>query len=291
MHLVRFQNAAGEIRLADLNDTKLTPLDVDDSWGDDPLLELIRRNEGRLQAAASELTRGEVIELSEVKLVAPIARPPKIICVGLNYTSHMIETNSEKPSEPVIFSKYAASIVGPDEAVVLPAVAPRRVDYEAELAVVIGKHARNVSESDAMDVVAGYTVANDVTARDWQLKKPNGQWLLGKTFDTFLPLGPAVVTPEDVPDHRDLRVQCRVSGDSRQDASTSELLFSVEEVIAYVSRVFTLEPGDLILTGTPGGVAMVRGKEAYLQEGDVLETEISTLGTLRNPVVAEDPVA
>ncbi|KWX67788.1 hypothetical protein ASJ79_20455 [Mycobacterium sp. NAZ190054] len=253
---------------------------------DDPLMTLLQDADG-VEKVVQKSRRGGSALRDEVQLLAPLGGPEKIICIGLNYVSHMVETRAERPTEPVIFSKYNNSIIGPYDTVVLPAVAPKRVDYEAELAVVIGKAGRNVHEAEAGSFVAGYCVANDVSARDWQLKKPNGQWLLGKTFDTFLPLGPALVTQEDLPDYRSLRITCAVSGEPRQDAELSEMIFSVEELIAYASRVFTLRPGDVILTGTPGGVGMVRGRDGYLKDGDLLETQIEGLGALMNPVVGE----
>ena len=287
MQLVRFRNAAGAIRGGYLEGDDIVELNIGDSIQEDPLLALLQDCDGSMDEATKLLERGESSPRGQVDLLAPLANPPKVICVGLNYVSHMEETKAERPTEPVIFSKYNNSIIGPGETVVLPAVAPKRVDYEAELGVVIGRAGRNVQEAEAGSYIAGYCVANDVSARDWQLKKPNGQWLLGKTFDTFLPLGPALVTAEDVPDYRSLRITCTVSGESRQDAVLSEMIFSIEELISYVSRVVSLEPGDLILTGTPGGVGMARGPGGYLKDGDVVDTEITGLGVLTNPVAAE----
>lgn len=287
MHLVRYQTESGDIFGGVLDGEHVVDLKVGDAVAGDPLLALLQSADGPIDDILTEVGRGETRALADVKLLAPLGNPSKVICVGLNYVSHMVETKAERPTEPVIFSKYTNSIVGPTDNVVLPAVAPKRVDYEAELAVVIGRRGRNIDETDAMAHVAGYAVSNDVSARDWQLKKPNGQWLLGKTFDTFLPLGPALVTVGDVPDYRALRITCSVSGDPRQDAELSELIFSVEELIAYVSKVFTLVPGDVILTGTPGGVGMVRGPSGYLRDGDELRTEISGLGVLVNPIVTE----
>ncbi len=288
MHLVRFSDPAGTIRAGLLEDGKVVPLYTSNA-DHDPLLALLRESGGRIEEEVGNLLRGEALAVDQVKLMAPIGSPPKIICVGLNYMSHMLETKAEKPAEPVIFSKYSSSIAGPGEAIVLPAVAPKRVDYEAELAVVIGRPGRNVGRSEASSYVAGYCVANDISARDWQVKKPNGQWLLGKSFDTFLPLGPALVTASEVADYTSLRVRCTVSGEVRQDAPASEMIFGVDELIAYVSRVFRLEPGDLILTGTPGGVGMARGPEGYLKDGDLLVTEIDGLGRLTNPVTSGAP--
>lgn len=220
------------------------------------------------------------------ELLPPIGSPPKVICVGQNYAAHAAESRVDTPTEPVIFSKFSSAVVGPGDAVRLPKVAPRRVDYEAELAVVIGAVGRDVSPAEAMTVVGGYMVANDVSARDWQLKKPAGQWLLGKSFDTFLPLGPAVVTAEEVPDPASLQIVCRIAGETLQDDVVGNMIFDIPTLISYVSQVATLEPGDVLLTGTPAGVGQSRVPQRWLQPGDVLETEISGIGLLRNPIVA-----
>ena len=287
MHLVRFRDADGKIRAGVLVRDRIRIPDSSVAVGSDPLRGLLTAGEDGLRQFEQAADRtNESRSVADVKVLSPLREPSKIVCVGLNYRSHMLETNSEQPGEPVIFSKFASSIIGPSDAIVIPAAAPKRVDYEAELAVVIGREGRNIAEADALAYVAGYTVSNDISARDWQLRKPSGQWLLGKTFETFLPLGPAIVTADEVPDYHTLRITCKVSGDLRQDALAEEMLFSVEAVIAYVSRVFRLEPGDLILTGTPAGVGFVRQPPAYLRESDVVETSIDGIGVLTNPVVA-----
>jgi 2-keto-4-pentenoate hydratase/2-oxohepta-3-ene-1,7-dioic acid hydratase in catechol pathway len=235
-------------------------------------------------AAAVAGVAPRLFDLGE--LLAPLAAPPKVICVGQNYAAHAAESRFEVPAEPVIFSKFSSAVIGPADAVRLPSVAPRRVDYEAELAVVIGAGGREVSPADAMTLVGGYAVANDISARDWQLKKPAGQWLLGKSFDTFLPLGPAVVSADEVPDPRALRIICRIGGETLQDDVVGNMIFDIPTLISYVSQVATLEPGDVLLTGTPAGVGQSRVPPRWLQPGDVLETEISGIGVLRNPIVA-----
>lgn len=233
---------------------------------------------------AVESAKGMAHDLTDVKLLAPVERPSKVICVGINYVPHMEESGFERPSEPVIFSKFPSALVGPNDSIVLPKAAPRRVDYEAELVIVIGRGGRDIERSRALEHVAGYTVGNDVSARDWQLKKPGAQWLLGKSFDTFLPLGPWITSPDEFGDPAQRHVRCRINGELLQDDVLASLIFDFSDVIAYVSQVATLEPGDLIMTGTPGGVGQSRIPPRWLQDGDVIETSVDGIGTLRNPV-------
>jgi 2-keto-4-pentenoate hydratase/2-oxohepta-3-ene-1,7-dioic acid hydratase in catechol pathway len=211
------------------------------------------------------------------------AASPKIICVGLNYHDHAAEQGAELPSEPLLFGKFPNALSGPGDPIVLPPES-RHVDAEAELAVVIGAEGRRVSEADALELVAGYTVANDVTARD--LQKSDGQWLRAKGFDTFCPLLPVVVPISELGDGSGLRIVQRLNGESLQDSSTSELIFGVPRLVAHASSVFTLLPGDLILTGTPAGVGVHRNPPVALADGDVVEIEIEGIGTLSNPVTS-----
>jgi 2,4-didehydro-3-deoxy-L-rhamnonate hydrolase len=211
------------------------------------------------------------------------ARPEKVICVGLNYHDHAAEQGVELPREPLLFGKFANAICGPGDAIVLPPEAAH-VDAEAELAVVIAARSRRVSLADALDVVAGYTCANDVSARDLQFK--DGQWLRGKGFDTFCPVLPAIVPVERLGDAAGLRIVQRLNGRTLQDSTTGELIFGIRALVAHASSVFTLEPGDLILTGTPAGVGVFREPPVSLQPSDEVEVEIAGIGTLRNPVVA-----
>jgi 2-keto-4-pentenoate hydratase/2-oxohepta-3-ene-1,7-dioic acid hydratase in catechol pathway len=211
---------------------------------------------------------GESIRLEGARLLAPVT-PTKIVCVGRNYRAHAAELGNEVPAEPLLFFKPPSSIVGPDEAIELPG-ASERVDHEAELGVVIGERCRRVPAERALDVVFGYTCVNDVTARD--LQKKDGQWTRAKGFDTFCPAGPLLVTGLDP---SALAVRCRVNGDTRQDGTTRDMIFSVAALVAYVSAIMTLEPGDLIATGTPHGVGP-------LSDGDVVEVEIEGVGTLRS---------
>ena len=221
----------------------------------------------------------------QVRLRAPITRPGKVICIGLNYRDHAIESGMDIPTEPVLFSKFGNTIIGPEDTILAPTTSDE-VDYEAELVVVIGKTGKNIAEDAAMDYVAGYTCGHDVSARDYQLKRGGNQWMVGKTFDTFAPIGPALVTREDVPDPHALGIRCVVNGETLQNSSTAQLIFNVPQAIAYLSHVMTLEPGDIIFTGTPPGVGMARKPPVWLKAGDVVEIQIEGIGTLRNPVRA-----
>lgn len=221
----------------------------------------------------------------QVRLLAPVPRPPKVICLGLNYRDHAAESGMPVPQEPILFSKYATAVIGPEAPVRLPPTS-QEVDYEAELVFVIGKGGRALSEADALSHVAGYTCGNDVSARDYQLRRGGGQWMVGKTFDTFAPTGPALVTPDEIGDPHQLGIRCLVNGETLQNGNTNQLIFSVPQTVAYLSHVFTLEPGDVIFTGTPPGVGFARKPTVFLKPGDVVEIQIDKIGVLRNPVVA-----
>lgn len=213
---------------------------------------------------------------------------PKIICVGLNYHDHAAEQNVEPPTEPLLFGKYSNALVGPGEAIVLPPESTH-VDAEAELAIVIGRPCRNLNISEALEAVHGYTVANDVSARDLQFR--DGQWLRSKSFDSFCPLLPTTVSVKEIGDARGLRITQRVNGETLQDSNTSNLIFGVERVISHISAVFSLEPGDVILTGTPAGVGIFREPPRALAPGDQVEIAIEGIGLLRNPVLASPSTA
>jgi 2-keto-4-pentenoate hydratase/2-oxohepta-3-ene-1,7-dioic acid hydratase in catechol pathway len=248
------------------------------------LLELGADYERQAWAA---LLRGVVRhDPAHVRLLAPVPDPRKIICIGLNYRDHAAESGVPVPSEPVLFGKYPTALAGHKDQIVLPLVS-HEVDYEAELVVVIGRGGRHIPRDRAFEHVGGYTVGHDVSARDWQLDKPGKQWMAGKTFDTFAPVGPALVTPDEVPDPHNLGIRLRLNGETMQNSSTSQLIFRVDELIAYLSQIFTLESGDLIFTGTPPGVGMARKPPVWLKPGDQVDVEIERLGTLSNSVVAE----
>ena len=222
--------------------------------------------------------------LSSVKLLAPVPRPPKLICVGLNYRDHAAETKSEIPKVPTIFNKFITSVIGPGDPIVLPKNSTQP-DYEAEFAFVIGKGGRHIAAGDWPKHVFGYTIVHDVSARDFQ--RATTQWLMGKTFDTFAPMGPYLVTADEVLDPHALDISLRIGNELLQNSNTRELIFKIPELIEYLSSVFTLEPGDIVSTGTPAGVGFTRNPPRFLKPGDEVVIHVAGLGELRNPVVAE----
>ena len=224
---------------------------------------------------------GEPRPLADVTPGAPVARPGKVVCIGLNYRDHAEEAGLELPEVPILFPKFANSVIGPGEAILLPPETTEP-DYEAELAVVIGRTAARVPADEALRYVGGYACANDVSARD--LQNRTSQWMLGKAIDTFLPLGPVLVTPDEIPDPQALAIRCEVNGRELQSSTTGQMVFGVAELIAFVSRTMTLEPGDLIATGTPPGVGFARKPPVYLQDGDEVTVDIERIGRLTNPV-------
>ncbi|TYZ63631.1 hypothetical protein PybrP1_008994 [[Pythium] brassicae (nom. inval.)] len=221
------------------------------------------------------------------QLLAPVV-PSQILCIGLNYRKHARETNSPEPKFPVLFSKGLNTLQHPNAPIVIPRIAssPPEVDYECELAVLLGETVKDVSEQDALKCVAGYTCANDVSARRWQGAKGNNQWVRAKTFDTFCPIGPVLVTPEAIPDPQALAIATYLNGERMQSSSTSDMIFSVAQIISQLSQDMTLPKGTLILTGTPEGVGFARSPPVFLAPGDVVEIEIEKIGRLVNPVVA-----
>ncbi|UCD83012.1 MAG: fumarylacetoacetate hydrolase family protein [Desulfobacterales bacterium] len=225
------------------------------------------------------------------KLLAPIA-PTAILCIGLNYHQHAEETGFEIPKYPALFLKNPAALNHPADPIVLPAtcIDPPQVDYEAELAVVIGKPAKNVSVTEALSYVKGFTLANDISARRWQKHAGAGQFARSKSFDTFCPLGPVLVTPDEIPDPQKIQLRCMLNGEIMQEAHTSDMIFSVAEIITYLSTDMTLLPGSVILTGTPSGVGYTRNPPVFLKPGDVVKVSASDIGTLKNPVISESTV-
>jgi 5-carboxymethyl-2-hydroxymuconate isomerase len=219
--------------------------------------------------------------LTDVRLLAPL-RPGKIVAIGLNYLDHVRESGVEPPRQPLVFTKFTTSVIGPGEPIRIDEGLTERVDWEVELAAVIGRALRCVSEAEALDGVFGYTAANDVSARDLQFG--DGQWVRGKSLDTFCPLGPLVVTADEVPDPQALALRTLVNGETMQDSSTAEMVFGVAELIAYCSRSFTLEPGDVLLTGTPWGCGDFMEPRRSLRPGDLVEVSVGPVGTLANPV-------
>jgi 2-keto-4-pentenoate hydratase/2-oxohepta-3-ene-1,7-dioic acid hydratase in catechol pathway len=237
--------------------------------------------QGDVNALAELAARAEGTPLSAPGLAAPI-RPGKIVAVGLNYVDHIRESGVDPPKSPLLFAKFPSIVIGPEEPILLNSAIAARVDWELELAVIVGRELRFAEPDEAMDAVFGYTIANDVSARDVQFG--DGQWIRGKNMDSFCPLGPAVVTTDEVPDPQRLALQTRINGEIVQDSSTREMLFSVSEILAFCSRNFTLEPGDVVLTGTPWGVGEFMEPPRSLQPGDLVEMSIEGIGTLRNPV-------
>jgi 2-keto-4-pentenoate hydratase/2-oxohepta-3-ene-1,7-dioic acid hydratase in catechol pathway len=223
------------------------------------------------------------VGISDPTFAAPLQNVGKILAIGLNYLDHIEETKAARPERPIIFSKYTSSVTGPFSPIVMDANLTVKGDYESELAVIIGERCRNVSEADALGVVFGYTVANDVSARDWQ--KTESQWSRSKSFDTFCPVGPWITSADEVSDPNALSIRSEVNGEVRQDSSTSRMLFQVPFLIAYLSRSMTLEPGDVILTGTPHGVGFAMSPPKYLVPGDRVMCEIEGLGRIENPVI------
>lgn len=250
----------------------------------------------KLDPHTARLIEGNVFERFQVtqekvaikKLMAPITAR-NILCIGLNYRQHAAETGAKIPEYPVLFMKSLGALQNPDDPIVIPRVEPLQVDYECELAVIIGKTAKDVSRDAALDYVLGYTCANDVSGRNWQKAKGGGQWCRGKSFDTFCPLGPCLVTADEVPDPNNLRIKTILNGDVMQDSTTADMIFDVRELVCFLSQGTTLPPGTVILTGTPPGVGFARKPPIFLKHGDEVVVEIEGIGRLCNPVrQAED---
>jgi len=239
-------------------------------------------------ALAEANNRGWLIPSQDAYWFAPVPRPGKLICIGLNYRDHAAESNMAIPKQPVVFSKFSTAVIAPGEAVVLPATSTQ-VDYEAELAVVIGRRAKDVSAERALDYVLGYTCFNDVSARDFQFA--DGQWQRGKSCDTFAPMGPTIVTTDEVADPHNLSIKLILNGQTMQDSNTERLIFDIPELIEFLSQTITLEPGDVIATGTPPGVGFARKPPAFLKAGDEMEVVIEKVGTLNTPVVTAEKAA
>jgi len=248
------------------------------------MLRLLEAGPSALDAARSAATRAPRHTLEQVSLEAPIARPPKVLAVGLNYADHVAETGRDTPTIPILFNKQSTAANGPFGEIVRPRVSPA-LDYEGEFGVVIGKRCRHVPREHAHEVIAGYTVVNDVSVRDWQVRSPT--MTMGKSFDTHCPFGPAIVTPDELPDPHDCDLRTYVNGELRQQSNTRELIFDCFDLIEHVSTAFTLEPGDLISTGTCGGVAAAMKPPKWLVPGDVVRVEIEGLGAIENTVVDE----
>jgi 2-keto-4-pentenoate hydratase/2-oxohepta-3-ene-1,7-dioic acid hydratase in catechol pathway len=262
-------------------------IDFDSEWiSNRQIIQLNDKQQSRFEQAAWDFASArnpdlDVFPIETARLGPPIPDPDKIICLGLNYKSHAEEAGLKPPEVPILFAKYRNALTGPTSPIILPKLS-QEIDYEGELAVVIGKRGKDISVENAMEHVAGYMALHDVSARDLQFRA--GQWLSGKSLDTFAPCGPALVVNE-IDDPQNLTISTRLNGETLQNSSTKHMIFPVAETIAYVSQLMTLEPGDIIATGTPEGVGFKRTPPIFLKDGDVVEVEIEKIGTLRNPVV------
>jgi 2-keto-4-pentenoate hydratase/2-oxohepta-3-ene-1,7-dioic acid hydratase in catechol pathway len=247
------------------------------------MLTFLQQGDAALAQAQSAVAQGgPMISMREVRVLAPVPRPGKIIGIGLNYADHAAEGGREKPKYPMIFTKAVSAVIGPGEAIRMPLVTSA-VDFEGEMAVVIGKRAKDVSSQEALNYIAGYTICNDVSGRDYQQRSSP---TAGKSFDTFAPLGPAIVTRDEIPDPHVLEIRTVVSGEEMQRSNTRHLIFNVNYLIDYLSHIFALEPGDVITTGTPAGVGVFRNPPRFLKPGDTVRIEVEKVGVLENPVVA-----
>ncbi|MBA3311725.1 MAG: fumarylacetoacetate hydrolase family protein [Planctomycetota bacterium] len=289
MKLTTLKTADGPRSVAVLNDagtSRYVDLAAVDPSLPRDLKELLASPDGLVRASAAFEAGQTGRSFATGQTLAPIASPGKIFCIGLNYRDHAIETGAEIPSEPVVFSKFSSTIIADGDEIIVPAAA-KQVDYEAELVVVIGRAGKHIAAADALAHVAGYMCGNDVSARDWQKGRPNGQWLLGKTPDTFAPTGPYLTTADEIANPHNLTVTLRLNGKVMQNGSTRDFIFDIGAIIAHISQLVTLEPGDLVFTGTPAGVGAARKPPVFLKAGDEVDVEIAGLGVLRNSVVDE----
>jgi acylpyruvate hydrolase len=264
------------------------------------MIDLLRGGDASLRAAQQALDfvrsqlkekdntleqQGIVYALESVSLLQPVLRPGKVICLGLNYRDHAKEAGMAIPEYPVLFHKVAGSLIGHNQPVVVPR-SSSKIDFEGELTIIIGRRGKYIAEHEALSYIAGYTIGNDVSARDLQFR--TSQWTTGKMLDTFGPLGPALVTRDEVPDPNALHIKTTLNGQVMQDGNTAEMIFRVPFIVSYISEIVTLEPGDIILTGTPAGIGNTRTPPVFMKPGDTVTVEIERLGVLTNPLVAEE---
>ncbi len=270
MKIAQFREK-NRIRLGLVSGENIQPLDFD---GD--MIEFMIKSNPLEELPVS----GPAIPLAEIELAPPVSRPSKIIAIGLNYLEHADEGKAKVPLSPLVFAKFSNSVIGPSDAICWSEAIAKKVDFEAELAVVIGKETRDCPEDKALEPVFGYTCANDVSARDLQFG--DGQWVRGKSLDSFCPLGPWIVSSDEIPDPQNLHIQARLNGRIMQDSNTGHMIFPAAHLVSFLSRHFALFPGDLILTGTPSGVGVFREPSIYMKDGDEIVIEIEKIGVLRN---------
>lgn len=285
MRLVTYRSPTGP-RIAGVRERAYVDLNQTDPEIPAGMRDFLAGGAGSLERAKRALALGRAFPADSVELLAPVPDPEKVICIGLNYADHAAETGRPPPAEPVVFSKFPTAVTAHESTIVLPTVS-QKVDFEAELIVVLGRGGKNIPRHHAWTHVAGYACGHDVSARDWQQEKPGGQWLLGKSFDGFAPFGPELVTADEIADVGSLDICLRLNGQTMQRSNTRQLIFPIDQLIAYISQVCTLRTGDVLFTGTPPGVGMARKPPVYLQAGDVVEVEIESIGLLRNRFAAE----
>lgn len=285
MRLVQFVHNEEQRVGVEQGNGDIIDLNVDPTFPKD-MVNFLKGGDTLLKKAKEIVTAAKSVHPKDsIKLISPITNPEKVLCIGMNYVDHCEEQNQPVPKEPVVFNKFASCIVGPTDDIIYPDET-EQLDWEVELVIVIGKSGKNIKEEDAMSHIFGYTVAHDVSARDWQMLRNGKQWLLGKAMDTFCPLGPAIVTTDSLSDPHNLGLRCRVNGKTMQDSTTKNLVFKSEQLIAFVSRFMTLTPGDIILTGTPPGVGVFNKPEPiFLKRGDIVECEVDEIGTITNKIV------
>ena len=288
MKLITFTES-GNTRIGLLKDDGVVDLSVADPSLPTTMLAFIEAGDDAMAKAAAAVDQAPHFASADVSLEAPIARPPKILAIGLNYRAHAAESNMEIPKHPVVFTKQATSATGPYSPVYSPKET-QMLDYEGELGIVIGKRCRRVSQADAPKVIAGFCVLNDVSVREWQFLAKPPQFTMGKSWDTHNPFGPSIVTPDEVDPHN-LILKTFVNGEERQSTNTNDLIFNCYEIIEFLSTAFTLEPGDVIATGTPSGVGAAMKPPRPLQIGDKVRVEIAGLGFIENEIVTEPDVA
>lgn len=287
----RAEDQAGKYRIgAHVSESEifdLTPLVSDESLTAAEILDCFDLENGFVEKAEAALEKGDIAKINreQIKICAPVPRPGKIICIGLNYRDHAAESGMEIPKSPVIFSKFSTCVTGAKHPILLPE-GSRQVDYEAELAFIVGRRAKNVSKENAFQYVFGYTNFNDVSARDFQFA--DGQWQRGKSCDTFAPMGEFAATKDEIKDPHNLRIRFRLNGETLQDSNTGQLIFRIPELVEFLSKIITLEPGDIVATGTPPGVGFARKPPVFLKDGDTAEVEIEGLGILSNTVKRDE---